>query len=158
MVPYERFAGSPSGSEVRAIYLSLNVQKLLDTKSSDIGNDQKAGIYARLNRFVEGARLSVSTDEIGDGKGDIKCLKGYDKKLFQLRFYDVAPQYRMLGVFPQFDVFLAFCLLLREDLENEWNANCNRVLAKLRSMGTSAPECLDGSDISKVLSNWTESR
>ena len=158
MSPYKRRAGSPRRSEIRSVYLSQNVQRLLVDTSDIVGSKQKAGIYARLNRFIEGARLTVSTAELGNGQGDIKCLRGYDEKLFQMRFYDVAPQYRMLGVFPQQDVFLACKLALRNDLEHAWASHCQRVLGQLKAMGTYSPECLDASDMNKVLTNWAISK
>src|SRR5690606_19559154 len=114
-----------------------------------------AGIVARLNRFVEGARVSVSTPTIGDGKGEIKALRTKDKVFFALRFFDVSPQRRIIGVFIKKDIFLGCHIYNRDKLDFE--AACAKARAFLKTMGADRPNCLTYEPVDNLLSNWVES-
>ncbi|WP_170438171.1 hypothetical protein [Ruegeria arenilitoris] len=115
---------------------------------------QLAGVAAKLNRFVQGAPVTVATPDNGGKKGDVKALKTSQGKVFQMRFFEVAPPVRLLGVFPQFDVFLGCRIYLREELEGRWSEKVSGMFRQLEAMGRDMPECLDYSNLDAVLSNW----
>lgn len=157
-VRFQRIGAPKSRSEIRGVFLSRNVQPWLDSKKSEINTAALAGITARLNYFVEGNRLTVSTPELGNGKGDVTGLRGYNDRLFELRFFDVAPQHRMLGVFPQKDIFVGLMMAERSKLDGKWNEYCSRALNGFSTaLGNSTPVCLEHKRLDDVLSNWTVS-
>jgi len=144
--------------EVRTIYCSPNVKDALNPGRSKLDGKQLAGAVAVMNEFVEGKSVAVSTPRLGDDRGLVKGLKGFEEKLFEIRFFAIAPQLRMIGVFPQKDVFLACQLMSRKDLDGNWSDCCKRVLQQMKAMGKDAPECLTYQDVDKVLTNWRISK
>ena len=139
-------------------WLASGVDQLLDLAKTKLELRLVAGLVTKLDRFVLGKRLTVSTPDLGNGQGDVKGLKGYNDELFEIRFYDVAPQQRMLGVFPMKDVFLGFGIFDRGEIGKDWNRNCQRVQKRIEAMGKSKPPCLSHRNMEAVLSNWSESK
>ncbi|MEZ5887663.1 MAG: hypothetical protein R3D56_12385 [Paracoccaceae bacterium] len=138
------------------MYVSKSVAAALDPGRSKIARKALTGIVARLNRFVEGERLTVSTPRIGDGKGEVKALNQKDRKVFAMRFYDVDPQRRLVGVFIKKDVFVGFEMYDRSKID--WPAACRKVQNSINAMGLDAPSCLTYEEMDEVLSNWVESK
>lgn len=155
---YQRSSSRGRFPEVRTVYCAPNVQVSLDRQKSKLEEKQLVGATAVINGFVEGNSVSVSTPLMGDGYGLVKGLRGYNKKLFEIRFFGIAPQLRMIGVFPQMDVFLACQLVSRDDLDGNWKEQCDRILQQMKSMGKDAPECLTYDKIDEVLTNWRVSK
>ena len=100
-VPYAIRYGRPGVSELRTVYMSKEVSLSLDVEKTDLDDDCYVGVVTKIDRFVSGAWLSVTTPTTDQDNGDVKGLRGYDDILFELRFYEVAPQQRLLGVFPK---------------------------------------------------------
>lgn len=145
-------------AEDRAIFMSPDVSRVVDPSKTRLNQSQVAGVIARLNRFVYGKPITVSTPLVGNQYGDIKALKERHKRLFAVRFFDVAPQLRMLGVFPQKDVFLACKLVARSDLDDSWQEMFQKLERQINAMGKDAPQCLTYEKMDEVLSNWTISK
>lgn len=143
--------------EIRSVYLSPAVAVQVDPKKSKHKVEQIAGVTAKLNRFVTGRPVTVATPDNGGKKGDIKALKEKSGKIFEFRFFDVAPQLRILGIFPQKDVFLACQMYERGKLEGAWGKEMSRVAKQISAMGKDAPAGLSYTNMDLVLSNWTES-
>ena len=153
-VPYRVQFGRPGSSELRALYVSQEVDRKLDPKRSKLDRKSLAGARLKLDRFVIGSWVSVSVPGESTRNADIRGLNGYGKKLFEFRFFEFSPQQRVLGVFPKKDVFLALGLFGRSELDHNWEKYCRRMLAKIKAMGNSPPECLTYDEIEKVISNW----
>lgn len=152
--PYRQRTMLRASSDSRALFIAQDVKPRLDPGKTSLDQAQLAGVIAKLNRFVQGKSVTVSTPNIGGAQGDLKALKGYEDKVFQMRFYEVAPQLRMLGVFPQKDVFLGAMLLDRSELDGKWGSAVSRLEQKLRAMGKDRPKCICYQDVDEVLTKW----
>lgn len=139
---------------MREIFVSKSVQPMLNPEKSQMPEKALYPVVASLNRFVEGGRMNVSVPSCGGDRGDLKGLKGYDQKLYSMRFSDAAPQYRLLGVFPAKDVFVGVDLVDRNVIDGAWNDRCLRVLKQLNAWGSKRPEFLTYDDLDLVLSKW----
>jgi hypothetical protein len=139
---------------MRVIYLSKLAQPMVNPDKTKLPTAALSPILASLNRFVEGGRINVSLPSKGGGRGDLKGLRGYGKKLFMLRFSDAAPQYRLLGAFVAKDQFVGIDLSKREVLDGSWDRHCRRIMNQTENWSQLGVELLTYEDMDSVLSKW----
>lgn len=134
--------------------LHPQVAHRVDVRSSRIEKEKLLKIHEQLNAFVQGRSITVCVPP-PDEDSDLKCLRSYNRKVWEIRFRARMSE-RMLGVVPLKDVFIGLVMKPRDELDGlRFAPNANRCLTIWAGFsGSSKPSLITGEDISAAFSNW----
>jgi hypothetical protein len=101
----------------REIFVSKEILEALDGPWASRTDEKNAGrARALLDRFTEGAKISVRLPPSRDVTAQLALLEGAKDQVWEFRCCESTPQIRIFGHFADKDLFVAFFLVNRNDI------------------------------------------